>query len=194
LTDLSLDIIKRAQAGDEAASRELIDALHRPVLATIYRFLGSRYRSEYEDIAQDIFLKLFRSIERFDPERGVKFTTWTFTFVRNHCFDLLKKRRISTTSINSVADEDRSWDLPDPAAPAPGSELDNSELGERIEHALAGLSEDQRLAFVLREYEGLEYRVIASVMGVSEGTIKSRLHRAKEAMRQSLAPYLRTGS
>lgn len=193
MTDLDSDLIQRAQQGDPDACRSLIHALHRPVLATIYRFLGSGYRSEYEDIAQDIFLKLFRSIERFDPERGVKFTTWTFTFVRNHCFDILKKRRVKTTSITGV-EHDQQRDLEDTVARAPGFELENSELGEKIEHALAGLSEDQRLAFILREYEGLEYSAIAVVLDVSEGTIKSRLHRAKEAMRQRLAPYLRTGS
>ena len=193
MTDLSLELIERAQSGEEDACRDLISALHRPVLATIYRFLGSRYRPEYEDIAQDIFLKLFRSIERFDPDRGVKFTTWTFTFVRNHCFDILKKRRVKTTSITGPED-DKPREILDPAARQPDAGLETSELGERIESALAGLSEDQRMAFILREYEGLEYNVIASVMEVSEGTIKSRLHRAKEAMRQRLAPYLRTGT
>lgn len=164
------------------------------MLATIYRFLGPRYRADYEDIAQDIFLKLFRSIERFEPERGVKFATWAFTFVRNHCFDLLKKRRIATTSMQVGDPDDRAWEFPDPAARRPSELSANSELGRKIEEAVSSLGDDQRLAFVLREYEGLEYRDIAEVMRVSEGTIKSRLHRAKEALRERLAPYLRTGS
>ena len=94
MTDIDNDVVKRAQQGDEAASRIIIESMHRPILATIYRFLGSRYRPELEDIAQDIFMKVFRAIDRFDPERGVKFTTWVYTFVRNHCFDVLKKRRL----------------------------------------------------------------------------------------------------
>lgn len=193
MLDLDPKIIRRAQLGDEEACRAIIAELHRPVLATIYRFLGPRFRPEYEDIAQDIFLKLFRSIERFDQDRGVKFTTWTFTFVRNHCFDILKKRRVSTVSMHA-GDDDRQWDLPDPGSRQPATRIENTELGRKIEEALAALGNDQRMVFILREYEGLEYSVIAAVMDVSEGTIKSRLHRAKDALRQRLAPYLRTGS
>src|SRR5690606_34045245 len=105
VNDLAPDVIARAQRGDEDASRQILEAMHRPVIATIYRFLGSRFRSEVEDIAQDVFLKIFRSIERFDPERGVKFTTWVYTFVRNHCFDVLKKRRVPTVSMTPRDDD-----------------------------------------------------------------------------------------
>ena len=194
MTDLPPRTIARAQAGDQAACREIIDALHRPVIATIYRFLGARYRTEVEDIAQEVFLKIFRSIERFDPERGVKFSTWIYTFVRNHCFDVLKKRRLQTVSMAPRADDEGSIEVPDPATPQPAAAVENEELGRKIEEALAGLGEDQRMAFVLREYEGLDYVSIAQVMGVSEGTVKSRLHRAKEALRHRLSPYMRTGA
>jgi len=196
LIDLDQQVVERAQAGDEDACRTIIEVLHRPVLATIYRFLGSRFQAELEDIAQDIFLKLFRSIERFDPDRGVKFTTWTYTLVRNHCFDVLKRRRVKTVSLTSVHEDDgeRQRELPDQTTRQPRPALEARELGRKIEEALLALGEDQRMVFVLREYEGLEYGAIAQVMDVSEGTIKSRLHRAKEALRVKLAPYLRTGS
>ena len=194
MIDLDHTVVIRAQAGEEDACRAIIERLHRPVLATIYRFLGSRFQADLEDIAQDIFLKLFRSIERFDPDRGVKFTTWTYTLVRNHCFDVLKKRRVKTTSLTFVDDEDKQRDVPDQAARQPRPTLEARELGRKIEEALSLLGEDQRMVFVLREYEGLEYGAIAQVMDVSEGTVKSRLHRAKDALRIRLAPYLRTGS
>ena len=194
MTDLEAETVLRAQRGDEAACRTIIEELHRPILATIYRFLGSRFRSDVEDIAQDVFLKVFRSIDRFDADRGVKFTTWVYTFVRNHCFDVLKKRRLLTRSLSSVGDDDRPRDLPDERAQQPTQAAENTELGEKIELALASLGEDQRMTFVLREYEGLDYGAIAEVMGVSEGTIKSRLHRAKASLRDRLAPYLGTGS
>ncbi|MCB9868274.1 MAG: sigma-70 family RNA polymerase sigma factor [Planctomycetes bacterium] len=193
MIEIDLQTIRDAQHGDESACRQIIADLHRPILATIFRFLGPRYRGDYEDIAQDVFLKLFRSIERFDPARGVKFTTWAFTFVRNHCFDILKRRRLPTASL-TTADDDRPWELQDPSTPGPGASVENTELGSKIGEAIAGLGEDQRLAFILREYEGLEYASIAEVMGVSEGTIKSRIHRAKEALRLRLAPYLRAGA
>lgn len=194
MKDIDPSIVERAQAGDEDACRVILEDLHRPVLATVYRFLGSRYRAEIEDVAQEVFLKVFRAIERFDPDRGVKFTTWVYTFVRNHCFDVLKKRRLRTVSLSPADDDDRPVEPGDPDAPAPGRGIENSELGHKIEEALETLGPDQRLAFVLREYEGMDYASIAEITGVSEGTVKSRLHRAKEALRQRLQPYVEAGA
>lgn len=190
MPDITAEVVQRAQAGDQAACRELVEALHRPVLATVHRFLGSRYSAEVEDIAQDIFLKVFRSLHGFEADRGVKFTTWAYTFVRNHCFDVLKKRRVPTTSL--ARDDGVDIDPPAPAYASPTLGLHRSELAERIEAALQTLNEEQRMAFILREYEGLDYQAIGGILGVAEGTIKSRLHRAKEAMRAQLEPYLRT--
>lgn len=194
MTEIDNPVVVAAQAGDEDACRTIIDVLHRPILATIYRFLGSRHQADVEDIAQDVFLKIFRSIDRFDPGRGVKFTTWVYTFVRNHCFDVLKKRRLPTGSLSSAHDDEGQRDVTDDGAARPDSTLQNEELGHKIEEALAGLGEDQRMVFILREYEGLEYGAIAVVMGISEGTVKSRLHRAKESLRHRLQPYLRAGA
>ncbi len=194
MIEISNDTVLEASRGDQNASRSIVEAMHRPIIATIYRFLGTRYRHEVEDIAQDIFLKIFRSIERFDPDRGVKFTTWVYTFVRNHCFDVLKKRRLATTSLHAVRDDDSDRDMPDERELQPTAGAENSELGRRIGEALQTLGEEQRMVFILREYEGLDYREIAGVTGVNEGTVKSRLFRAKAALRQQLEPYLEAGA
>ncbi len=194
MQDLDPEIVAAAQHGDEDACRAILETLHRPVIATIYRFLGSRYRAEIEDIAQEVFLKIFRSLERFDPTRGVKFTTWVYTFVRNHCFDVLKKRRLQTVSLAAKDDDHGDIEPSDETQLAPNEAALNLELGRKIEEALDGLGPDQRLAFVLREDQGLDYGAIAEVMGVSEGTVKSRLHRAKEALRHRLSPYIRAGA
>ena len=193
MEDVPFATIQAAREGDQGACRNIIEHLHRPVLATIYRFLGGRFRSEVEDIAQEIFLKVFRALDRFDPDRGVKFTTWVYTFVRNHCFDVLKKRRLPTTSLTASRGEDETQiDVQDEAMLRPSADVENTELGVKIEEALAGIGEDQRMVFILREYEGLDYASIAEVMDVSEGTIKSRLHRAKMALRDRLEPYMRS--
>jgi RNA polymerase sigma-70 factor (ECF subfamily) len=191
--DLLPETIRSAQSGDEGACRTIIDTLHRPVIATIFRFLGPRWRQEVEDIAQEVFLKVFRAIDRFDPMRA-KFTTWVYTFVRNHCYDVLKKRRLPTQSLAAARDDEPARDVRDERERLPTRELLNTELGQQIADALAELGEDQRMVFVLREYEDLDYATIAEVTGVSEGTVKSRLFRAKETMRQRLQPYLRAGS
>ena len=193
MTEITNELVLKAQEGDEAANRAIVEGLQRPVIATIYRFLGPGYRREVEDLAQEVFLKVFRAIQRFDPSRA-KFTTWVYTFVRNHCFDVLKKRRLKTTSMSAVESEDNDRDFADERELQPTQDAENTELGRRIGEALSTLGEDQRMVFVLREYEQLDYREIASITGVNEGTVKSRLFRAKESLRKQLAPYLEAGA
>jgi RNA polymerase sigma-70 factor (ECF subfamily) len=178
-----------AQQGDESACRTIIERLHRPVIGTIFRFLGPRYRHEVEDIAQDVFLKVFRAIAQFDGTRS-RFTTWVYAFVRNHCYDVLKKRHLPTTRLAAANPGEPDRELPDAREPGPGHDAENTELGLKIGEALGELGEDQRMVFILREYEGLDYAAIAETTGVSEGTVKSRLFRAKEQLRQRLQPWL----
>ncbi|MBX3465247.1 MAG: sigma-70 family RNA polymerase sigma factor [Planctomycetes bacterium] len=191
MTEIAVSTVLAAQQGDQAASRAIVEALHRPVLATIFRFLGQGHQREVEDLAQEVFLKVFRALDRFDPSRA-KFTTWVYTFVRNHCYDVLKRRRVPTTSLHSTGEDAPPRDVEDRRELRPVQEAENQELGRRIGEALAALGEDQRMAFILREYESLDYREIAAITGVNEGTVKSRLFRAKATLRQQLAPYLRS--
>lgn len=193
MTEITETIVRAAQSGDEAASRTIVEALQRPVIATIFRFLGAGWRREVEDIAQEVFLKVFRALHSFDPARA-KFTTWVYTFVRNHCYDVLKRRRLPTSSLQAVPEGEAARDVVDGRELQPTSSLENQELGRAIGRALATLGEDQRMVFVLREYENLDYREIAAIVGVNEGTVKSRLFRAKESLREQLAPYLQAGA
>ena len=193
MSDLSNSTVLEAQRGDQAACAAVVEALQRPVIATIFRFLGPRYRRDVEDLAQEVFLKVFRALGKFDPARA-RFTTWVYTFVRNHCFDVLKRRRLPTSSLHAVGPDEPARDYADRRELVPAANAENQELGRRIGEALGQLGEDQRMVFILREYEGLDYGEIAAVTGVSEGTVKSRLFRAKEALRQQLEPYLKAGA
>lgn len=193
MTELTETVVRAAQNGDQAACRAIVEGLQRPMLATIYRFLGTGWRREVEDIAQEVFLKVFRALPTFDPARA-KFTTWVYTFVRNHCYDVLKRRRLPTSSIHATGDDEPARELPDRRGQLPATHVQNQELGRRIGEALSTLGEDQRMVFVLREYEQLDYGEIAAITGVNEGTVKSRLFRAKESLRQQLAPYLEAGA
>lgn len=193
LTEITEPLVRAAQKGDNDASRTIVEALQRPVLATIFRFLGPAWRRDVEDLAQEVFLKVFRALPSFDPARA-KFTTWVYTFVRNHCYDVLKKRRLPTASLDAGTGEEPKRDPADRRELAPTSSLENQELGRRIGEALATLGEDQRMVFVLREYESLDYAEIAAITGVNEGTVKSRLFRAKESLREQLRPYLEAGA
>ena len=131
MTEITADMVLRAQQGDEDANRAIIEGLQRPVIATIYRFLGPAYRRDVEDIAQEVFLKVFRALQRFDASRA-KFTTWVYTFVRNHCFDILKKKKLKTTSLSAVEDDGSDRDFADARELQPTEGAENTELGRRI--------------------------------------------------------------
>lgn len=187
LTYIDPELVLLAQRGDPEASRRIIEDLHQPILGFAYRMLGPAYREEMEDIAQEIFLRLFRALGRFDPARGVKFTTWVFTFVRNYCLDILKKRRLQTVSLTPRDEEDGQWVLEDDQTVGPERRAWSQEIRDKLDDALQRLRPEQRDVFVMREQKGMDYGEIATHTGVPEGTVKSRLHRARLALRGLLA-------
>jgi RNA polymerase sigma-70 factor (ECF subfamily) len=187
LTYIEPELVLLAQQGDQEASRRIIEDLHRPILAFAYRMLGPAYRAELEDIAQEIFLRLFRALDRFDTDRGVKFTTWVFTFVRNYCLDLMKKRRLHMVSLTSGDDDEGQWALEDDHGVGPERQAQSHEIQEKLDAALEHIGAEQRDVFVMREQKGMDYGEIATRTGVPEGTVKSRLHRARLALRGLLA-------
>ena len=188
MDDLDLETIELARAGDLDAYRRFVKTYERPIHHTVFRLVGTRFQSEVEDIAQDIFIKLFRALPQFDSTRGTKLSSWVFTFVKNYCFDVLKRRRLPVVSLD--AGEDGATIPVAARTRGPRDELSSREIQEAIARAVDLLPREQKLAFVLREYEGLAYAEIAEISECSEGTIKSRIHRAKEALRFRLRRLL----
>jgi RNA polymerase sigma-70 factor (ECF subfamily) len=186
--DIDRETIRRAVEGDGDACRRIVEAFQGPLFSVIYRMVGGRYRNDIEDVAQDVFLRIFRALDRFDPDRGIKFSTWVFTFVKNYCIDLLKRKKRPVFSFDD-REEGRRFD---PAGDdiGPPRRAIGCELGERIGEAVAMLPDDQRLVFILREYQGLDYRTIGRLTGYAPGTVRSRLYRAKDSLRQKLRPYI----
>ncbi len=182
MEEVRLETLERAQGGDGEAYRELVKAFERPVHHTVFRLVGTRFPAEIEDITQDIFVKLFRSLPQFDVNRGTKLSSWVFTFVKNYCFDVLKRRRLSTVPLETKGQDGRPLDLPSEDQ-GPDQQLASKEVQRAIAEAVDELPREQKLAFVLREYEGQSYADIAEITNCSEGTVKSRIHRAKEALR-----------
>jgi len=204
MEDLDPDVIRKAQRGDTDAFAEIVRYYQPSVFSTVFRLVGGQTQSEIEDLAQDLFLKVYRALPRFDYGRGVKFSTWLFTAVKNVCYDYLRKKRLPTEplepsfsgSASRKKDKDKEAAGPRSDVPAemhavqPGHELLSSELGRKIGDAVQRLPPDQRTAFVLREYQALSYEEIAEITESSIGTVKSRLFRAKESLRTILSPYL----
>lgn len=171
-------LVARAQTGDGAAFEELVRRYRNDVYGLSYHFL--RNREEAWDVSQEVFIKAYRSLNRFRGDAGFK--TWLLRITANHCKDHFKKRRVPTVSIDAMPSQDFF-----PSGTDPGRELGNSELGEAIQEALDSLSPKHRMAFVLREFEDMSYKDMASVMECSEGTVMSRLHHARKKLQDKLS-------
>lgn len=176
LDELSL---RRAQNSDQSACRALVERYQRPVFALLFRMLGPGRGSMVEDLAQDTFLEVFRSLSRFSPLGPARLSSWILTIASRRAIDELRKRPAKTEPIELSRD-------------IPGQQRADEAAVRRavataIQEAVAALTPRYRAAFLLREYHGLEYAEIARALDIDIGTVKSRLSRARAALRQALA-------
>jgi RNA polymerase sigma-70 factor (ECF subfamily) len=173
--------------GDTAAFEELIERHQALVMGTVGRMLGSN--SDIEDIAQQVFIRVWRSAARYVPR--AKFTTWLLKITRNLVFN--EMRRTKRHAHVSTQPEPQAEDIPlrDEAAQSPADSLLQQELQEAIDQAIQQLPETQRLAVVLRRYQELSYEQIAEVLDLSVPAVKSLLFRARTELRSKLAIYLK---
>src|SRR5262245_58993116 len=172
LDDLTL---LRAQRGEAAACRALVVKYQRPVFALLSRMLAPSGRlALVEDLAQETFLRAFRALSAFDRAGRARLSTWILTIATRLGIDELRKQAPSEPleRASRVA--------------APGHS--DARLEARaIARALAELAPEYRAAFLLRELHDLEYAEIALALGIDLGTVKSRLFRARAALREALA-------
>ena len=179
-------LMARVATGDEGAFEELVTRHQHAVVGTVAKMLGNP--SEAEDIAQQVFLRLWKSAPRYKP--SAKFTTFLFTIVRNLVFN--ESRRRQRRREHSLEAQEGDWhrQIPETAEIRPDAKLQQAELREAIDEAIAALPDKQRLAVVLRRYERMPYEEISSVLGLSISAVKSQLFRARATLRTSLRRYL----
>jgi RNA polymerase sigma-70 factor, ECF subfamily len=173
-------------AGDTVAFEELVERHQRLVAGTVARMLGSN--SDVEDIAQQVFVRVWKNAKRYVPR--AKFTTWLLKITRNLVFNELRRRSRHAQLPLQVESEDEERSIKDERAIPPDSSLLIQELQRAIETAIAQLPETQRMAVVLRRYEELSYEEIAEVLGQSVPAVKSLLFRARTELRTRLSRYL----
>jgi RNA polymerase sigma-70 factor (ECF subfamily) len=173
--------------GDTAALEELIERHQTLVIGTVARMLGSN--SEVEDIAQQVFIRVWKSASRYEPR--AKFTTWLLKITRNLVFNEL--RRSKRHAHVPMQPEPNAEEIPikDETAVAPDASLLETELQQAIEEAIGGLPESQRMAVVLRRYQDLSYDQIAEALDLSVPAVKSLLFRARTELRVRLGNYLK---
>ena len=183
--DLDVALMLRVAGGEEAAF-ELIERHQGAVIGTVSKMLGNA--SEAEDIAQQVFIRLWKSAPRYKPK--AKFTTFLYTITRNLVFN--ESRRKSRKKEYSMEEREDDFHLQtaDHQNASPDQGLLQQELRQAVDQAIANLPEKQRLAVILRRYEGMPYDEIAKILDLSVSAIKSQLFRARHTLRESLQHYL----
>lgn len=175
--------------GDSAAWQQLVVSQHRRVYGICYRFTGSP--TDAEDLTQDAFLKVYRNLQGFDPEKGA-FTTWLTTLTRNLLVDHFRRTRqdraTDSLDVSTQDDSDGPTMAERLADTRPGQmqRLAQMELRARVQHALKHLSPELREAVILRDLQDMDYKEIAAVLRVPEGTVKSRISRGRGELARAL--------
>jgi RNA polymerase sigma-70 factor (ECF subfamily) len=177
LDDLTL---QRAQRGESPAFAALVERYQRPVHALVGRMLVGRGSPTVDDVAQEAFLRVYRGLPRFDPRGPARLGTWILTVATRACLNALRDHPRDVPAAEPARDV--SSEASDPERSAA-----DRDLARRVATAMAGLPEDQRAVLVLRAYHDFDYDEIAAALEVPVGTVKSRLGRAREALRQIVA-------
>lgn len=172
-------LVARARAGDEAAFRALVTRYRDPVMRFCFRMVTSQ--QDAEEIAQETFVRLYRHLNRLTPR--AQFSTVVFGIARNLTLNHLRDSgRRGRALVDPLGDRPvRDGDLR-----RPDRRAEIGELAQFIEEGLDRLSPEHREILLLREIEDLDYGAIAKVLGCRKGTVKSRLARAREQLRQHL--------
>jgi len=177
-------LVQRCAAGEEAACADLVAEHQRMVIQLALNLLGDR--DEALDLSQEVFLRVFRTIHRFRGQSSLR--TWIYRIAVNQARNRHRfwRRRHRADQVSLDQHIASHGEFPSGSELIPDRLLAQKELGERLQRALDNLPFDQRTAIVLREIDGLSYEEIAFSLGVAVGTVKSRLTRARQALRLEL--------
>lgn len=176
------DLVSQARVGDANACNELARRYRTAAFRFALQLTG--HREDALDVTQDSLLRFLETLDLFDAGRPIQ--PWLFRIVRNKAYDLGRRKKVRRAeSLDDLLE--RGMPAPVAAAPHPVEGLELGDLRRKVWSALARLKEAQREILVLREYQDLSYGEISEVLGVPTGTVMSRLHRARHALRDLLA-------
>jgi RNA polymerase sigma-70 factor (ECF subfamily) len=180
-------LVERLKRRDEAAFNVFMRTYKDRVFSLVLRMLN--HRAEAEDLTQEIFITVFRTIDSFRGD--ARLGTWLYRVAINHCKNRVKyldrRARKKSTEIDDAPEVEVSRGGPVTArVDRPDEATEGVELQDKIHAALAALDDDHRELIILRDVEGLAYEEIVQITGLPDGTVKSRLHRARAALRDAL--------
>jgi len=171
-------LLRRAARGDQQAFEQLMTPLEQKIWRICWHYVGEREAAS--DCGQEAMLRVWRGLDKYRGDCA--FETWVYRVAANCCMDYLrKKKRDKSESIEPLREQGF-----DPADPDPGTEerVIAADEHRRLRECIARLPEDQREALVLTQLEGVSYETAAEQLGVSEGTVKSRVNRAKARLKE----------
>ncbi len=175
-------LVHRCLAGDAAAWEAIVRLHNRRIYNLCYRFTNSPH--DAEDLTQEVFIRVYRTLGSYSVEKGA-FTTWLTTLTRNLLVDHFrrsKQDRVTDSMDAGLGEEDDSLRLSDRIAdhgPAPDDRVASQETQVMVRAALAKISPDLREAVIMRDLQDMDYKEIAQVLRVPEGTVKSRINRGR---------------
>jgi RNA polymerase sigma-70 factor, ECF subfamily len=182
-------LVRRCVSGDAAAWQEIVQQYHRRIYNICYRFSGSA--DDASDLTQEVFIKMYRTLSTYDTSRA-SFMTWVTTVTRNLLVDHFRKGKYDriTDSLDAVpASQEDGLTLADQLedkAASPESKMRSQETQKLVHEALRRLSPELREAVILRDLQDLDYKDIAKVLSVPEGTVKSRINRGRTELARLL--------
>ena len=186
-----IDVVRRVQAGEVAAFDRLILKYRERVYGIVYNLTSNR--EDAADLTQDAFIKAFQSIHRFSAQSS--FFTWLYRIAVNSTLSHLRRARLRAFfSLDRMdSDEPVAKEVVDALTDKSGADRDAfvRELQEKLNDAMQKLSIKHRTVVTLFEIDGLSHQEVAEVMGCSVGTVRSRLHYAKQLLQSELQPYIR---
>jgi RNA polymerase sigma-70 factor, ECF subfamily len=183
--------MSRYQDGDARAFTVLVERHRRRILFYVLRY--TREPTKAEDITQETFIRVVRFADTY--VNGARFTTWLYTIARNLCTDFSRRGKFRDMPSLDAPIDRHSKDGPSKidfvagAGPAIDNQAMSSQLTEQMRVAIYALPDEQREIFLLREVADLQFNEIAEIVGIAEGTVKSRLRYALEKLRETLAEY-----
>jgi RNA polymerase sigma-70 factor, ECF subfamily len=191
LRDPDIRLMLRVRDDDPAAFGELVEQYQQRLVTIMHHLVGNR--EEAEDLAQEVFLRVYRTRKKYRPR--AKFSTWLFTIANNLALNTLRSRQRKPAIRLDIRDSGPLG--PRPAEQLvrdrqhqPGERMQQQELADIVQRALRNLNERQRTAVVLNKFEDMNYAEIAEIMNLTTKAIKSLLSRARENLRQALKEYI----
>lgn len=184
-------LLRRCLSGDAAAWEDIVHRYQRRIYNICYRFAGSA--EDADDLTQEVFIKMYKTLDSYDVERGA-FTTWVTTITRNLLVDHFRKGKHDrlTDSLDATPGQEEEGrtlgeQIQDKSRVSPDEQVRSREAGEAVHEGLQKLSPELREAVILRDLQDMDYKDIAEVLKVPEGTVKSRINRGRAELARLLS-------